>query len=65
MYLCSSIPGNTCVSVPTPTMMFNDLYDCTVYGYKYSHELMVDFKREFVNEKKAYTKFMCEPKPII
>ena len=39
MYLCSSLPGTECKTIPTPIMMFNDMYDCTSYGYNYSYKI--------------------------
>ena len=65
LWLCSSVPGNECVKMPTPQFVFNDMYDCTVYGYAHSEELIVSLTREFVNEKLVYTKFMCEEQPVI
>ncbi len=65
LWLCSSVPGNECVKMPTPQFVFNDMYDCTVYGYAHSEELMISLTREFVNEKLVYTKFMCEEQPVI
>ena len=40
LWMCSSIPGNECIKIPTPQFVFNDAYDCTVYGYapvSYTH----------------------------
>ena len=65
LWLCSSVPGNECVKMPTPQFVFNDMYDCTVYGYAHSKELIISLTREFVNEKLVYTKFMCEEQPVI
>ena len=65
MYICSTIPGNECQLVPTKNNGFKDVYDCTVYGYQYSSDLIKEFDREFVNKQGAYTKFMCVPQPII
>ena len=65
LWLCSSVPGNECVKMPTPQFVFNDMYDCTVYGYAHSEELMISLTREFVNEKLVYTKFMCQEQPVI
>jgi len=65
MYMCSSIPGNVCVKIPTPESEFNDLYECTVYGYKHSEEIIVSLTRPFVNEKEIYTKFVCQSQKII
>ena len=65
MYLCSSLPGTECKTIPTPTMMFNDMYDCTSYGYNYSYKMIDNLDREWVNSMGAYFKFMCEYKEII
>ena len=65
MYICSTIPGNECQQMPIKTNGFNDMYDCTVYGYQYSSDLIKELDREFVNKQGAYTKFMCVPQPII
>jgi len=51
--------------MPIETNEFNDVYECTVYGYQYSSDLIKEFDREFVNEQGAYTKFMCVPQPTI
>ena len=51
--------------MPTPQFVFNDMYDCTVYGYSHSEELIISLTREFVNEKQVYTKFMCEEQETI
>ena len=65
MYLCSNIPGNNCWTIPTPKVMFNDHYDCMVYAYNYSFNLLASFGREWVNEKRAFTKFTCKTEQII
>tara|TARA_R110000751_G_scaffold121805_1_gene222360 strand:+ start:656 stop:853 length:198 start_codon:yes stop_codon:yes gene_type:complete len=65
MYLCSGVPGNKCGVIPTPTVMFNDHYDCMVYAYNYSLDLIPRFGREWFNEKIVYTKFSCVPEQII
>ena len=65
MYICSTIPGNECQQVPIKTNGFKDVYDCTVYGYQYSSDLIKEFDRKFVNKQGAYTKFMCVPQSII
>ena len=65
LWMCSSIPGNECVKIPTPQILFNDYSSCIVYGYDYSHKLMASFDPEWTNSMKAYTKFSCEPDKII
>ena len=65
MYLCSGIPGNNCVSWSIPQKIFNDHYDCMVYGYDYSLNLIARFDRAWVNKTRAYTKFTCKIEQII
>ena len=65
LWLCSSVPGNECVKMPTPQFVFNDMYDCTVYGYAHSEELIVSLTRELVNKKQVYTKFMCQEQEAV
>ena len=65
LWMCSSIPGNECIKIPTPQFVFNDMYDCTVYGYAHSEEIIISLTREFVNKKQVYTKFMCEEQSVI
>ena len=65
MWMCSSVPGNECIKIPTPKVQFNDLYDCTVYGYAHSEDIIVSLTREFVNEKQVFTKFACEPQQTV
>jgi hypothetical protein len=65
MYLCSSVIDTECKTIPTPIMMFNDMYDCTSYGYNYSYKMIDNLDREWVNSMGAYFKFMCEYKEII
>lgn len=65
MYLCSSLPGTECKTIPTPNIMFNDMYDCTSYGYNYSYKMITNLDRKWVNSMGAYFKFMCEYKEII
>ena len=65
LWLCSSVPWNECVKMPTPQFTFDDMYDCTVYGYSHSEELIISLTREFVNEKLVYTKFMCEEHQVV
>ena len=59
MYLCSAIEGNDCKLIGTEQTYFNDMYDCTVYGYQHSTDLISNFSRQFVNDYEAYTKFSC------
>jgi len=64
MWLCSSVPGNECKVVLTPTILFADHYECAIYGYEYAFNLFSDFEREFVNKHGAHIKFACTPKEI-
>jgi len=65
MILCSEIAANNCKVIPTPIVLFDDYSSCIVYGYEYSHTLMVSFDPEWTNSMKAYTKFSCESDKII
>ena len=65
LYLCSSVATTNCKVVPIPTIMFDDMYDCTAYGYNYSHKLFTSFDREWANSMGAYFKFYCQKKEII
>mgnify|MGYP003681713398 FL=1 len=64
MWLCSSVPGNECKVVPTPTILFTDHYECAIYGYEYSLNLFSNLERKFVNEHGAHVKFACTPKEV-
>ena len=65
MWLCSSIPGNQCKAIPTPKIMFNNHYDCVVYAYDYSLNLITGLDRKWVNKMRAHTKFNCKVEQII
>ena len=65
MVLCSGIVEDSCKVIPTRTVLFKDYNDCIVYGYDYSHKLMIELNRELVNSIEAYTKFSCEAGKII
>jgi len=65
MYICSTIPGNECQLVPTDIDQFNDVYECTIYGYQKSLVLISSLDRNFVNQQGAHTKFICQPHEII
>tara|TARA_R100001244_G_scaffold102579_1_gene76432 strand:+ start:350 stop:574 length:225 start_codon:yes stop_codon:yes gene_type:complete len=60
MFLCSSIPGNRCRSIPTPIQSFESYRDCAVFGYEYSTEMLKTFEAEAVNEYQMYTSFSCQ-----
>ena len=65
MYLCSSIVGNNCVSWTVPQKIFNDHYDCMIYAYDYTTDLLSKFERKWVNEMGAFTRFTCKVELII
>ena len=65
MWMCSSLPGNECIKIPTPQVQFDDLYECTVYGYAHSEEIIISLRREFVNEKQVFTKFVCQSQQMV
>ena len=65
MVMCSTTPGNNCKVIDTPQIEFEDMYNCTVYGYSYSEEIISELSPEFVNKYGAYTKFSCESRKTI
>ena len=65
MWICSGIPGNECIKISTPQFEFNDMYDCTLYGYDHSSEIIESLSRKIVNEKEVFTKFVCQSQQIV
>ena len=65
MYICSTVPGNECKLMPTDINQFDDVYECTIYGYKKSLNIISILNREFVNQHGAHTKFICQPQQTI
>ena len=65
MLMCSTTPGNECKTIPTPQVQFKDIYTCTVFGYKYSEQVISSLTPEFVNKYGAYTRFVCEKRQVI
>ena len=59
MDMLSSVPGNECKLLQTSEYLFKDTYDCTVYGYDFSHKLISEFGRKFVNEHGAFIQSLC------
>jgi hypothetical protein len=41
------------------------MYECTVYGYGYSEQVIIELGPEFINTYGAYTKFACEKKEVV
>ena len=65
MFICSNIPGNQCKLMPTPIQNFETYRECAIYGYKYSFNMLKNFKVEAVNEYKIYTAFNCKESQTI
>jgi hypothetical protein len=65
MWMCSAIPGNQCIKISTPQSEFNEMYNCTLYGYTHSSEIIESFGRKIINEKEIFTKFICKAQEII
>ena len=65
MVMCSTTPGNDCKPIPTSQVEFKDMYECTVYGYSYSEQVILELGAEFINTYGAYTKFACEKKELV
>ena len=60
MVICSVIDGNKCQQVPLPLDNFKDHYDCVSFGYDFSHKMITNLSREFVNKQGAYINFVCK-----
>ena len=65
MVMCSTTPGNNCQPIATPQVEFKDMYKCTVYGYSYSEQVILQLGPKFINDYGAYTKFACEKKEVV
>ena len=65
IWLCSSVAGNKCVSWTVPKNTFEDHYDCMIYAYGYTTDLLSKFERKWVNEMGAFTRFTCKVELII
>ena len=65
MVICSVIDINKCHQVPLPLDNFQDHYDCVSFGYDFSHKMITNMSREFVNKQGAYIKFFCEEAPKV
>ena len=65
MVMCSTTLSNNCKVIDTPQIEFEDMYNCTVYGYSYSEEIISELSPEFVNKYGVYTKFYCESREIV
>ena len=63
--LCSGVAQNDCKIIPTKEKLFDNYYDCIVYGYSYSYKIITEFDREWVNSMEVYTKFSCEVDKVI
>mgnify|MGYP003624590244 FL=1 len=60
MFICSGVPGNDCKTMPTPIIEFKTYYECAIYGYEFSTELLKEFSPDFVDQYRAYTAFDCK-----
>ena len=61
MFLCSSVLGsNSCKQIEVEISEFKDHYECAINGYKFAHETISEFDREFINKHRAYIQFMCK-----
>jgi len=46
MVMCSTTPGNKCQPISTTQVEFKDMYECTVYGYSYSEQVILELGAE-------------------
>jgi hypothetical protein len=44
MVMCSTVVGNTCKPISTTQIEFKDMYECTVYGYSYSEQIIIEVR---------------------
>ncbi len=65
MFICSVIEINKCHQVPLPLDNFQDHYDCVSFGYDFSHKMITNLSREFVNKQGAYINFVCKEAPKV
>ena len=65
MVLCSGVAQNECKVIPTQEKLFDNYYDCIVYGYSYSRRIITEFDPEWVNSMEVYTKFSCKVDKVI
>ena len=65
MVICSTIEGNKCQPVPLPLDNFKDHYDCVSFAYDFSHKMISNMSKEFVNTQGAYTQFICKESPKV
>ena len=63
MVICSTTPGNECK--PIEPKEFKDMYECTLYGYSYSEQIILELGPDFINNYGVYTKFSCQKKEVI
>ena len=49
MVMCSTTPGNECKPISRTQIEFKDMYECTVYGYSYSEQIILELGAEFIN----------------
>ena len=59
MWLCSTVPGNECRKIETEIKEFKDHYECSIYGYNTSVDIIKKIEKEFVNSYGIHTKFIC------
>ena len=65
MFICSLQSGNACKLIPTDISEFKDHYDCAVFGYDFSHKMISNMSREFINSQGAYMQFVCKEAPKV
>ena len=65
MVFCSGVAQNECKVIPTKEKLFDDYYNCIVYGYSYSHKIITELDPEWVNSMEVYTKFSCKVDKVI
>ena len=65
MVMCSTVAGNKCQPISTTQIEFKDMYECTVYGYSYSEQVIIELGAEFINTYGAYTNSFCSQANLV
>ena len=64
LVICS-LESNSCMPPFKHPILFDDGYDCMVYGYEESLSKIQEMGRENINKNKIYIKFGCSPQQPI
>jgi hypothetical protein len=60
LIICSQV-SNTCVPPIESTTTFTNQYDCLMFGYQQSMDMMREIGPEEINKYKMFIRFTCTP----